>query len=63
MQNRNAGQKIGANIAGIVISIVWPIVPASSSPWLSGSLTAAYAGLGSRCLPARQRRRHAFTCG
>lgn len=26
VQNRNAGQKIGANIAGIVISIVWPIV-------------------------------------
>lgn len=26
VRNRAAGQKIGANIAGIIISIVWPII-------------------------------------
>ncbi|MBX3195786.1 MAG: hypothetical protein KF727_11905 [Microbacteriaceae bacterium] len=46
VQNRNAGQKIGANIAGIVISIVWPIVLGIIiAVAVGGSLTAACAGL------------------
>lgn len=42
VQSRNAGQKNGGAIAGIIISIVWPII-------LAILLTTVFAGLFNQC--------------